>query len=119
MGSGASQYKTKEEALAAGVTEEQIAEYLKNKPEAAAKSEDSADESEKTCKADKKAAKKKAKKEEKEAKKAAKKVSFSYPLINSLCKQHKTLECNIQNGKSHNSILSPFAGEKGSPGRQQ
>ena len=66
MGSGASQYKTKEEALAAGISEEQIAEYLKNNPAPAAAA--SAD----ATKADKKAAKKQAKEDKKAAKKQAK-----------------------------------------------
>ena len=76
MGSGASQYKTKEEALAAGVTEEQIADYLKSKEatgDAAAASEGAATASSESSKADKKAEKKAAKEEKKAAKKAAKK----------------------------------------------
>ena len=84
MGSGTSQYKTKEEALAAGITEEQIAKYLKNNPAsdgAAAAPADTTKAGEKAAKkqakADKKIAKKQAKaakKEKRAAKKAAKKV---------------------------------------------
>ena len=67
MGSGASQYKTKEEALAAGITEEQIAEYLEKNP-----TDGAAAASTGSTKADKKAAKKQAKEDKKAAKKQAK-----------------------------------------------
>lgn len=80
MGSGVSQYRTKQEALAAGITEEQIAEYMKSKEASqgvASSVELTKDENKaakKQAKAEKKAAEKAAKKEKKEAKKAAKKV---------------------------------------------
>ena len=101
MGSGASQYKTKEEALAAGISEEQIAGYLMNNPAPAAAASADATKADKKAakkqaKEDKKAAKKQAKadkkaakREKKAAKKAAKKVSLSNNKKNKITYNHE------------------------------